>query len=56
MKVEAKDRHGKLFRPKAEGFLAQALEQEIEHLDGILYTDHLKSPEQLFDVIQEAEK
>ena len=49
VKVKAQDRYGKQFRLKAEGLLAQALEQEIEHLDGILYIDHLESPEKLFE-------
>ena len=53
VKVKALDRSGKQFRLKAEGFLAQALEQEIEHLDGILYIDHLESGDNLFEVIQE---
>jgi peptide deformylase len=53
VKVKAKDRHGKLFRLKAEGSLAQAVEHEVEHLDGILHIDHLESREKLFDVIQE---
>jgi peptide deformylase len=56
VKVKARDRYGKEFRLKAQGLLAQALEQEIEHLDGILYIDHLESPEKLFETeaIQEA--
>ena len=56
MKVKAKDRSGKEFRLKAQRLLAQALEQEIEHLDGILYIDHLESPEKLFEVIKEGEE
>ena len=56
VKVKAKDRHGKQFRLKAEGFLAQALEQEIEHLDGVLYIDHLESGEKLFEVVQEEDE
>jgi peptide deformylase len=55
VKVKAKDRHGKEFRLKAEGLLAQALEQEIEHLDGILYIDHLENPEKLFEAVEEEE-
>jgi len=56
VKVKARDRYGKEFRLKAQGLLAQALEQEIEHLDGILYIDHLESPEKLFETeaVQEA--
>ena len=49
VKVKAKGRDGKEFRLKAEGLLAQALEQEIEHLDGVLYIDHLESEEKLFE-------
>jgi peptide deformylase len=55
VKVKAKDRYGKEFRLKAEGLLAQALEQEIEHLDGILYIDHLESSDKLFEAEQEQE-
>jgi len=56
VKVKAKNRYGKEFRLKGQGLLAQALEQEIEHLDGILYIDHLESPEKLFKIIKEEEK
>lgn len=56
VKVKAKDRHGKVFHLKAEGLLAQALEQEIEHLDGTLYIDHLESREKLFEAVQEEER
>jgi len=56
VKVKAQNRFGKQFRLKAQGLLAQALEQEIEHLDGILYIDHLESPEKLFEIIKEGEE
>jgi peptide deformylase len=55
VKVKAKNREGKEYRLKAEGLLAQALEQEIEHLDGVLYIDHLESEEKLFEAAQEEE-
>ena len=55
VKVKAKNRDGKEFRLKAEGLLAQAFEQEIEHLDGVLYIDHLEDSEKLFEVIKECE-
>jgi len=55
VKAKAQNRHGKEFRLKAQGLLAQALEQEIEHLDGILYIDHLESPEKLFKIVKEEE-
>jgi peptide deformylase len=55
VKVKARNRDGKEFRLKAEGLLAQALEQEIEHLDGVLYIDHLESEEKLFETAKEEE-
>jgi peptide deformylase len=55
VKVKAQNRYGKEFRLEAQGLLAQALEQETEHLDGILYIDHLESPEKLFEIIKEGE-
>ena len=50
VKIKARDRYGKVFRLKAQGLLAQALEQEIEHLDGILYVAHLEGRDKLFEV------
>ncbi|TET48927.1 MAG: peptide deformylase [Dehalococcoidia bacterium] len=38
--VKGRDRNGKEARIKAEGLLAQALEHEIDHLNGTLYIDH----------------
>jgi peptide deformylase len=38
---------GKPVRIKAEGLLAQALEHEIDHLNGILYIDHMEDPNSL---------
>jgi peptide deformylase len=37
--VTGQDRHGKEFRLKARGWLARVFQHEIDHLDGILYTD-----------------
>ena len=41
------DQNGKEVKLKAEGLLAQALEHEIDHLNGTLYIDHLDSMEKL---------
>ena len=35
---------------KADDLLAQALEHEVDHLDGILYLDHLESHEDLIKI------
>jgi len=47
VKVKAQDRQGKEFRLKGEEILAQALEHEIDHLNGTLYIDHVESPDKL---------
>ena len=41
--VKGRDQNGKEIRIKADGLLAQALEHEIDHLNGTLYIDHLES-------------
>jgi len=48
--VKGRNQNGKPVRIKAEGLLAQALEHEIDHLNGRLYLDHLESPENLHKV------
>ena len=55
VKIKAQDRQGKEIRLKGEELLAQALEHETDHLDGILYIDHIKSPDKLWK-IQEVTK
>ena len=47
------DRHGKAIRIKAEGLLAQALEHEIDHLNGVLYIDYLEGEDKLSRVSSE---
>ena len=39
--VKALDRDGKPFTLEATGLLARAIQHEIDHLDGILFVDHL---------------
>ena len=45
VRVKGQDVRGKEIKIKAEGLLAEVLEHEIDHLNGILYIDHLESPE-----------
>jgi len=45
--VKARDLRGKEIRVKGTALLAQALEHETEHLDGVLFFDHLESMDQL---------
>jgi peptide deformylase len=51
-KVTAKGKNldGKEVRIRAEGLLAEALEHEVDHLNGILYIDHLESPDKLYKI------
>lgn len=48
--VKARDRHGREFRVKGEELFARALQHEIDHLNGVLYIDHLESLEELVRV------
>ena len=41
------DQNGKKIRIKADGLLAQALEHEIDHLNGMLYIDRLEDMDKL---------
>ncbi len=53
--VKGLDRFGREIRIKGEGLLAQALEHELDHLDGTLYIDHLESIEKLVPVTGDVE-
>jgi peptide deformylase len=49
--VRALDPEGKEIRIKAvDSLLAQALEHEIDHINGILYIDHLTSADELIPI------
>jgi peptide deformylase len=48
--VKCLDAGGKPMRIRAKELLAQALEHEIDHLNGVLFTDYLPSPDALYKV------
>jgi peptide deformylase len=48
--VKGRDENWKEVRIKGEELLAQALEHEIDHLNGVLYVDLLESPDKLTKV------
>ena len=54
-KVKALDAEGVPFRISAEGLLSQALEHEIDHLDGVLFIDHLVEPGVLIPISDQAD-
>ena len=45
LKISALDRHGESFELEAEGFLARIICHEMDHLEGILFTDVAESVE-----------
>ena len=47
VKVKGRDQNGKKIRIKADELLAQALEHEIDHLNGVLYIDYLEGMDKL---------
>ena len=49
VKVEDSDRHGKRKKLVARGFFARAVCHELDHLDGILYTDRAERVERSDD-------
>ncbi|MBG9794528.1 peptide deformylase [Paenibacillus dendritiformis] len=40
--VTSLDREGKPFTLKGEGYLARCIQHEIDHLNGVLFVDHVK--------------
>jgi len=53
VEVKALDENGKECMIKADGVLAVVLQHEIDHLDGILYTDKLVGDLEHFDSYEE---
>lgn len=51
--AKGRDASGKEIRIKAEELLAQALEHEVDHLNGMLYIDHLESQDKLHKIEDE---
>lgn len=47
VRVKGINETGKEVKLSAEGLLAEALEHEIDHINGILYVDHLESQDKL---------
>ena len=55
VRFRALDHTSKVVKLRAEDVLSQALEHEVDHLNGILYTDHMEAHEKLVKVDAEVE-
>ena len=53
--VSAKDRQGRPVRVAGKGFLARALQHELDHLDGVVYLDRLDTLDDLQRVGKDGE-
>ncbi len=56
VRARALDLNSKQFKVDAEELLAQALEHEIDHLNGIMYMDHLVAHTKLYPVRETEEE
>jgi peptide deformylase len=50
VRAKGLDVKGKEVKIKADELLAQALEHEIDHLNGVLYTDHVEGADKLYKI------
>lgn len=53
--IKAQDLKGRRVRYRGHDLLAQAFQHELDHLDGILYVDRIRSAEDLWQVEPEGE-
>ncbi len=53
--VKGLDEGGRPVRYKLEGYMARVFQHEIDHLDGVLYTDKLTAPD-TFQLVPEGEE
>jgi peptide deformylase len=51
VRIRALDEYGHEVRIKAEGFLARVLQHEIDHVNGIMFIDHIKDNPEAFYMI-----
>ena len=50
VRVDAHTRHGRKFRARFKGWMARIFQHEIDHLHGVLFTDHIDDPEKIWEV------
>jgi peptide deformylase len=50
VRAKGRDLKGREIKIRADELLAQALEHEIDHLNGVLYIDYVGSPDKLYTI------
>ena len=55
VKIKAELEDGKEVRIRADGFLARTLQHEIDHLDGVLFIDHIRNNPDAWYFIDDAD-
>jgi len=55
VQVKAKDVYGRNIKLNADGLLARAFQHEYDHLNGVLFIDHISDKEKLWQVLPEEE-
>ena len=48
--IKGLDRNGKRVRIEAQGLLARVFQHEMDHLDGVLFTDRITDPEKIWEI------
>jgi peptide deformylase len=48
--VKGLDKQGQRIRIEAEGLLARVFQHELDHLDGVLFTDRISDPEKIWQI------
>ncbi len=56
VEIKAQDVSGRKFKLKVDDLLARIFLHEIDHLNGILFIDHIKDSEKLWQVLPETEQ
>jgi peptide deformylase len=54
--VKAMNRDGQRVKLELEGWVARAMQHEVDHLDGVLYIDKLISPERIWQIKDNAKE
>jgi peptide deformylase len=56
IEVKAQNLQGRKIRLKVDDLLARIFQHEIDHLNGVLFIDHIKDPEKLWRILPEDEQ